>query len=105
MPRVTFADVAKQYGRGRFAVEHLNLEIPDGSFTAILGPSGCGKTTTLRMLAGIEQPSEGVITVGEKVFSDAAAGVFVPPNRRELGLVFQNYALWPHLDVVGNVEF
>ena len=66
MPLVKLADIGKRYAHDTFAVRHLDLEIPDGSFTAILGPSGCGKTTTLRMLAGLEQPSEGVITVGER---------------------------------------
>jgi iron(III) transport system ATP-binding protein len=105
VPQVRLADIAKRYGRDTYAVRHLDLEIPDGSFTAILGPSGCGKTTTLRMLAGLEQPTEGTITVGDRVLSDAAQGLFVPPNHRDLGLVFQNYALWPHLNVIENVEF
>ncbi len=86
-------------------MEHLDLDLPDGSFTAILGPSGCGKTTTLRMLAGLEVPTTGTVTVGERLFSSAADGIFVPPNDRHLGLVFQNYALWPHLSAARNVEF
>src|ERR1700742_2407820 len=105
MPRILLTDVAKAYGRGKPAVEHLDLELPDGSFTAILGPSGCGKTTTLRMLAGLEHPTGGVITLGDRVVSDAARGTFVPPEKREIGLVFQSYALWPHLTVRANVEF
>src|SRR5580693_2034212 len=105
MPQITLTDVAKQYSKGKYAVEHLDLELPDGSFTAILGPSGCGKTTTLRMVAGLERPTEGEIRVGDRVFSSAHEGVFLPPNERQLGLVFQNYALWPHLRVRENVEF
>lgn len=105
MPQIVLRNVAKRYGSSDFAVKRMNLEIPDGSFAAIVGPSGCGKTTTLRMLAGLEQPTEGSITVGGRIFSSVTDATFTPPNRRDLGLVFQNYALWPHLNVSRNIEF
>ncbi|SPL88017.1 Methionine ABC transporter ATP-binding protein [[Actinomadura] parvosata subsp. kistnae] len=71
----------------------------------LLGPSGCGKTTTLRMIAGLEQPSAGTIAVGGRVLDSVEQGVYVPPEKRGMGLVFQSYALWPHLSVRENVEF
>ncbi|GIL29987.1 ABC transporter ATP-binding protein [Actinocatenispora comari] len=105
MPDITLTDVSKSYGTGPAAVTDLNLTVPDGSFTCLLGPSGCGKTTTLRMIAGLEHPTAGAISVGGRVLDSVERGVFVPPERREMGLVFQNYALWPHLTVARNVEF
>jgi iron(III) transport system ATP-binding protein len=105
MPNITLTNVGKSYGSGPPAVDDLSLEIPDGSFMCLLGPSGCGKTTTLRMIAGLEHPTAGEITVGDRVLDSVERGVFVPPERREMGLVFQNYALWPHLTVAKNVDF
>ena len=105
MPTITLTSVRKSYGSGPPAVDDLNLEIPDGSFTCLLGPSGCGKTTTLRMISGLESLNAGTITVGGKVMDSTREGVFVPPEKRGMGLVFQNYALWPHLTVAKNVEF
>lgn len=105
MPTITLTDVSKHFGSGGAAVSDLNLCIPNGSFTCLLGPSGCGKTTTLRMIAGLEHPTSGEIAVGDRVLDSVERGVFVPPERRDMGLVFQNYALWPHLTVARNVEF
>ena len=71
----------------------------------MLGPSGCGKTTTLRMIAGLEQPTAGSISVDDRVLDSVDRGVFVPPERREMGLVFQSYALWPHMTIRQNTEY
>jgi iron(III) transport system ATP-binding protein len=105
MPTITLTSVRKSYGSGPPAVDNLDLEIPDGSFTCLLGPSGCGKTTTLRMISGLESLNAGTITVGGRIMDSTSDGVFVPPEKRGMGLVFQNYALWPHLTVAKNVEF
>jgi len=103
---VSIRNLEKSFGRGGFkAVEDLNLEIHDGEFLCLLGPSGCGKTTTLRMIAGLENPTAGQIVVGQTMFDSVEEGVFVPSERRELGFVFQNYALWPHMSVARNIEF
>jgi iron(III) transport system ATP-binding protein len=87
------------------AVDRINLTVARGEFVTLLGPSGCGKTTTLRMVAGLEQNTAGRISIGDRVVSDAAAGLFVPPDRRQLGMVFQSYAIWPHMTVFGNVAY
>ncbi|HET8589849.1 MAG TPA: ABC transporter ATP-binding protein, partial [Nakamurella sp.] len=105
MPDITLRGIDKSYVSGQLAVSRLDLTIPAGSFMCLLGPSGCGKTTTLRMIGGLEQPSAGEISVGGRVLDSVPRGVFVPPERRQMGLVFQSYALWPHLTVTKNVEF
>ncbi|OUC91991.1 ABC transporter ATP-binding protein [Streptosporangium minutum] len=105
MPNITLSGVAKSYGGGDYAVKNLDLTVPDGAFMCLLGPSGCGKTTTLRMIAGLEQPTAGSIAVGDRVLDSVERGLYVPPEKRGMGLVFQNYALWPHLSVRENVEF
>jgi iron(III) transport system ATP-binding protein len=87
------------------AVDDLNLSIADGEFVTLLGPSGCGKSTTLAALAGLDVPHAGRITVGGEVFFDGAKGVHLHPEQRNCGLVFQSYALWPHMTVAGNCEF
>ena len=87
------------------AVDGVSLTVSDGQIVALLGPSGCGKTTTLRCLAGLEQPDEGLIQFGDRVVFDSERGVQVPTHRRGIGLVFQSYALWPHLTAYRNVEF
>jgi iron(III) transport system ATP-binding protein len=106
MARIELIGIEKTYpGAEAKAVEDLNLVIPEGSFVSLLGPSGCGKTTTLRMIAGLEAPSAGRILLGERVLFDAATGVDVPTEDRGMGLVFQSYALWPHMTVEQNVSF
>ncbi len=94
----------KRFGDIR-AVEGVSLKVPDGAFLVLLGPSGCGKTTVLRMLAGLELPSEGQILFDGKVVSDGDRHWTVDPAKRNSGLVFQSYALWPHMSVRGNVEW
>lgn len=83
----------------------VSLECPDGSLTAIVGPSGAGKTTLIRSIAGLEKPDSGSIHLGETCWFDRAAGHFIPPHRRGLGLVFQDYTLFPHLTVLKNITF
>ena len=89
----------------RGAIDGLDLEIHSGEFFVLLGPSGCGKTTTLRAVAGLEDPSIGQVQIGEEIVADAERGVFVPPNLRDLGMMFQSYALWPHMTVAQNVAY
>jgi iron(III) transport system ATP-binding protein len=106
MPDITLKNVTKNYGgHGAAAVDNLNLTISDGEFMCLLGPSGCGKTTTLRMIAGLEHLSGGEIAIGERIVDSLSAGTFVPPEQRGLGLVFQSYALWPHMTVERNIDF
>ena len=87
------------------AVDGIDFTVRDGEFLTLLGPSGCGKSTTLAAIAGLDKPDEGRITLGGTVFFDASSGIYVPSERREIGLVFQSYALWPHLTVRQNLEF
>jgi iron(III) transport system ATP-binding protein len=98
-------NVAKVFGVGVRAVDRLSLDIWSGEFFSLLGPSGCGKTTTLRLIAGLETPDEGEIVYQRTVVSSPARGVFVPPERRQMGMVFQSYAIWPHLTVFENVAY
>lgn len=86
-------------------IDGISFEVKEGECYALLGPSGCGKTTTLRCVAGLERADAGVIRIGSEVVSDPAAGVFVPVHRRPIGMVFQSYAIWPHLDVFENVAY
>jgi len=104
MPEIILKNVTKRFGKF-VAVDNLNLTIPTRSFITLLGPSGCGKTTTLRMIAGLETPTEGEIIIdGVTVFS-SEKGINVPPNKRDVGFLFQNYALWPHMTVYQNIAF
>src|SRR5947207_13253235 len=105
MPDITLRHVSKVYSGGVLAVDDLSLTIPDGAFMCLLGASGCGKTTTLRMIAGLEQPTAGEIEVAGRVLDSVATGQFVPAEDRDMGLVFQSYALWPHMTVRENAEF
>jgi iron(III) transport system ATP-binding protein len=104
MPGVDLHQVSKRFGGVR-AVDGVSLPVADGRLLTLLGPSGCGKTTTLRMVAGLEQNDAGRIRIGERVVSDPAAGIFVTPERREIGMVFQSYAIWPHMTVFANVAY
>jgi len=96
--------VSKEYGR-ELAVEDLSLSVKDGELLTLLGPSGCGKTTTLRMIAGLEEPSSGTITIADETVTADADGPFKKPEERDVGIVFQDYALFPHLTVGENIAF
>jgi iron(III) transport system ATP-binding protein len=87
------------------AAQDVSFEVPDGELFTLLGPSGCGKTTTLRSIAGLERPKSGSIEVGGRVVFSSDKGIFVAPNRRNFGMVFQSYAIWPHMNVFKNVSF
>jgi iron(III) transport system ATP-binding protein len=87
------------------AVDAIDFEVGAGEMVTLLGPSGCGKTTTLRCIAGLEKPDAGSITIGDRTVLDIAAGLFVPPHRRNIGMVFQSYAIWPHMTVLENVAY
>src|SRR5579871_2012724 len=87
------------------AVKGVDFEVPAGGFFTILGPSGCGKTTTLRCVAGLERPSGGSISIGGRVVEDVDRGIHLPAFRRDIGMVFQSYAIWPHMDVFRNVAY
>ena len=104
MPEIKLENITKRWGKF-FGVDNVSLDIPDNSFITLLGPSGCGKTTILRMIAGLETPTEGRITIGDKVVFDSNAGINVPANKRRVGFLFQNYALWPNMTVYENISF
>ena len=104
MSQITLKNITKRWGK-YYAVDHLDLEIADNSFITLLGPSGCGKTTILRMIAGLETPTTGQIKIGDRVVFDSDAGINVPPNKRKVGFLFQNYALWPNMTVYQNISF
>jgi iron(III) transport system ATP-binding protein len=87
------------------ATHNVSFEVPDGKLFTLLGPSGCGKTTTLRSIAGLEVPKSGEISLHGKVVFSSAAGISIPPNRRNFGMVFQSYAIWPHMTVYQNAAF
>ncbi len=99
MAQVTFSDVAKVFPDGTRAVTDLTLDADDGEFMVLVGPSGCGKTTALRMVAGLEEISEGEIRIGDRVVNEIA------PRDRDIAMVFQSYALYPHLTVYDNIAF
>ena len=96
--------VSKEYGKEK-AVEELSLSVRDGELLTLLGPSGCGKTTTLRMIAGLEAPSSGTISIAGETVTGDADGPFRKPEERDVGIVFQDYALFPHLTVAENIAF
>jgi multiple sugar transport system ATP-binding protein len=99
MAEITFDNVSKIYDDGFRAVSDLNLDVQDGEFVVFVGPSGCGKTTALRMIAGLEEVSEGDIRIGDRVVNN------IPPGARDVAMVFQNYALYPHMTVAENIGF
>jgi iron(III) transport system ATP-binding protein len=94
-----------EHGQTIRAAQEVSFVVPQGKLFTLLGPSGCGKTTTLRSIAGLERPRAGEITVGNDVIYSSRKGIFIPPNRRGLGMVFQSYAIWPHMTVFGNAAF
>jgi len=102
---VVIDDLVKVFEGGVRAVDDVSLTVAEGEFVTLLGPSGCGKTTTLNCVAGLERPDAGRITVGNSVLTDVARRVILPPERRNLGMVFQSYALWPHMNVSDNLAF
>jgi iron(III) transport system ATP-binding protein len=104
VPTVTLHGIGRRFGAA-VAVDNVDLAVAHGEFVTLLGPSGCGKTTTLRMVAGLERNDTGRIEIGGRTVSDAGAGLFVPPDQRKLGMVFQSYAIWPHMTVFDNVGY
>jgi ABC-type Fe3+/spermidine/putrescine transport system ATPase subunit len=104
MAALTVERLTKHFGAVA-AVKGVSFSVESGEFISLLGPSGCGKTTTLRCIAGFEQPDSGQITLDGKVLADPDRGVFVPPNKRHFGMVFQSYAVWPHMTVFENVAY
>src|SRR5512138_2473222 len=98
-------DYVSEHGQAIRAAQEVAFEVPQGKFFTLLGPSGCGKTTTLRSIAGLERPRLGEISVDEEVVYSSVRRVFVPPNQRGLGMVFQSYAIWPHMTVFENAAF
>ena len=101
---VQLENIVKTYD-GSVAVDDLTLDIEQGEFLVLLGPSGCGKTTTMRSLVGLEEPTAGRIRVGGQVLFDRKKGINVPANQRGMGMVFQSYAIWPHMTVFQNVSY
>src|SRR5690349_23489152 len=99
MAKVAFEGIGKVYADGTRAVNDLRLDIADSEFMVLVGPSGCGKTTALRMVAGLEDISEGVLRIGDRVVN------YVPSRDRDIAMVFQTYALYPHLSVYENIAF
>ncbi len=101
---IAIKNLTKRFGK-TIAVNDVSLTVDNGSFLTLLGPSGCGKTTLLRCVAGLEDPDGGEIYIGDKLVFSYDKGISVPPGKRELGMVFQNYALWPHMKVDKNITF
>ena len=99
MANIILKDIKKSYSNKTTVIENLNLEIEDGSFTVLVGPSGCGKSTTLRMVAGLEDITSGELYIGDENVTKVEA------NKRGISMVFQNYALYPHMSVKENIEF
>ncbi|MEE9239702.1 MAG: ABC transporter ATP-binding protein [bacterium] len=95
----------KRFGEDILAVDDVSFQVSQGEFLVLLGPSGCGKTTTLRCVAGFEEPDRGSIRIDGKPVTDPARGIMVPPEKRNLGMVFQSYAIWPHMTVSDNVAY
>lgn len=98
-------DLRKQFPTGRPAVDGVSFQIVPGEIAVLLGPSGCGKTTTLRCVAGLEHPTSGTISIADRIVSQPSSGILVPPRHRNIGMVFQSYAVWPHMTVWQNVVY
>lgn len=99
MKRVELIDISKSYDKQSNVISNINVTIEPGEFFVLVGPSGCGKSTMLRMIAGLEEITGGVLKIGEQEVND------LPPSKRDLSMVFQNYALYPHLSVEENIQF
>ncbi|GAA1517158.1 ABC transporter ATP-binding protein [Nocardioides humi] len=104
MSTVAIDGLEKRFGEFT-AIRQLDLTVEQGELVSLLGPSGCGKTTTLRCVAGLEHPTAGTISIGARLVAHGGRGRTVPPEKRDLGMVFQSYALWPHMTVAGNVAY
>ena len=104
MLSLTITNLSKSFGNSR-VIADLSLQVAEGEMLVLVGPSGCGKTTTLRCIAGLESPSAGEIRIGDRVVTAMDAGINVPPEQREIGMVFQSYAVWPHMTVFNNVAY
>ncbi len=104
MPEIKIIDVVKRW-KDFYGSDHITRDIPDKSFVVLLGPSGCGKTTLLRRIAGLETPTSGEIKIGDEIVFSSKKGINVPPNKRRVGFLFQNYALWPNRTVYQNIQF
>jgi iron(III) transport system ATP-binding protein len=98
-------DLVKRFATGKPAVDGVSFDVPAGEIVVLLGPSGCGKTTTLRCVAGLEHPTGGRISIGDRVVSEPERGLLVSPRERDIGMVFQSYAVWPHMTVRQNVAY
>jgi len=106
--KVLLDNVTKIFGKGKktvVALDHITLEIRSEEFFVVLGPSGGGKTTTLRLIAGLEEPTDGDVWIGDKLVASASKKIFIPPNKRDVGMVFQNWALYPHMKAFDNIAF
>src|SRR2546423_10032848 len=99
MAAIEFQAVSKVYADGTRAVDSLDLTVDEGEFMVLVGPSGCGKTTALRMVAGLEEVSDGTVTIGTRIVNEDS------PKERDVAMVFQNYALYPHMSVASNLAF
>jgi iron(III) transport system ATP-binding protein len=99
------SELRKQFSVGRPAIDGVSFVVPAGEIVVLLGPSGCGKTTTLRCVAGLEHPTAGTISIAGRVVSSPAHGILLPPRLRDIGMVFQSYAVWPHMTVRQNVVY
>lgn len=104
MASVAVTNLSRHFGPV-MALDDVSFTVGDGEFLTLLGPSGCGKSTTLSALAGLDRPTSGVIRIGDKVLFDGAAGIFIDAQFRNLGMMFQSYALWPHMTVAQNLDF
>ncbi len=104
MADLKLCHIYKKFGNV-MAVSDFNIDVADGEFISFLGPSGCGKTTILRMIAGFEKPTEGTVTIGGTEVYNGSKGVFLAPEKRSIGMVFQSYAVWPHMNVADNVGY
>ncbi|MET0922660.1 MAG: ATP-binding cassette domain-containing protein, partial [Xanthobacteraceae bacterium] len=98
-------DLRKEFAAGRPAVDGISFYVPSGEIVVLLGPSGCGKTTTLRCVAGLEHPTAGRVSIDGRLVSAPAEGVQLPARLRNIGMVFQSYAVWPHMTVEQNVAY
>ncbi|MDH2900826.1 MAG: ABC transporter ATP-binding protein [archaeon] len=104
MASIEMNNIVKRYG-SLAVVNNVSFVANSGKFVTLLGPSGCGKTTLLKCIAGLETPSNGSIKIGESIVFSSEAGIFIPPNKRKIGMVFQSYALWPHMNTFDNIAY